>query len=595
MIDTANGQNNPFDAEYNFDFLDNYLSQVLSPVVEQSANQSESDAETLDDATSPDEEVDSNNEIESMEDVNTEMLLADDDPDEYAKFFTPQGSATSQIGGNLRFKDGTGNNGLKAPVLDILDGLSSVAGEVVVTSGKRSAAQNASAKGVKGSYHLSGDAVDIRPTAKINAYLSSAEGRKYISEKGYEVIDERKRAGHGAHWHLEPSSRQFGGGVPVANTKEEQYLGLNDGTLDELILPLKGTNTIRGLDSGRPVTVTDSKGNSKTLYGPNDTTRMKGELHERKYQVGGKTYKGNQQGFDKNTVYVDKGKGKMYFYDEQGNFQEREVLTGKNRKGHLLNPGYISTADDQSDSVKITPIGMWPLSDMENIYGSAGLSFEGGNGIALHHTYDEAYRNQFYYNNNVEDNAQSYGCVNCNKADADRVSKLYANKQAYVYDSNLSNEQNQKYTAVNDLIRKDNSLYGTLSKTFDKSKVVSYRQDKSGKLYNGNRVFDPSTDTLSSPETNMSPVVITNGKRYIAPGNINKNSKTIPENINKSSKTIEGSIVDFLVNEGVDYSKKNRAKIAEKLGMKNYNYTAEQNIQLLNHLKNNPNILNDFR
>lgn len=74
-------------------------------------------------------------------------------------------------------------------------------------------------------------------------------------------------------------SKQTGG---IAVTPEEQFIGLNNPYFDELLMPLQGTNTIRGLDSGQPVYVEDDFGNRKILYGPEDTTVLKGTVREKK-------------------------------------------------------------------------------------------------------------------------------------------------------------------------------------------------------------------------------------------------------------------------------------------------------------------------
>lgn len=72
------------------------------------------------------------------------------------------------------------------------------------------------------------------------------------------------------------------GGVPIARTKQQQYMGLNDENLDELILPLQGENIIRGLDSGSPVMIEDETGKRKVLRGPKHKAKMKGRVYEKK-------------------------------------------------------------------------------------------------------------------------------------------------------------------------------------------------------------------------------------------------------------------------------------------------------------------------
>jgi hypothetical protein len=184
--------------------------------------------------------------------------------------------------GAFQFKPGVSNEGLQSNVQGLINELSKVAGDFVITSGKRSQSENARLKGsARKSFHLSGEAVDIRPNENIDKFLSSQQGKKYLADRGFEAVDERGKKG-AAHWHIEPVNRQAGGSVPIARTKQQQVIGLNNDALDELILPLSGTNTIRGLDSGHPVMVQDENGNTKVLYGPKHTTRMKGRVFERK-------------------------------------------------------------------------------------------------------------------------------------------------------------------------------------------------------------------------------------------------------------------------------------------------------------------------
>jgi hypothetical protein len=197
---------------------------------------------------------------------------------------TDDGQFVSGAGpGAFSFKAGVSGQGLKSNTQSLINELSSVAGNFVVTSGKRSAKENAGLKGsAVNSFHLTGEAVDIRPNKNVDKFFSSSEGKKYLADRGYEVIDERNVKGVGAHWHVEPVKRQAGGIVPIAHTKEQQFVGLNDDAMESLILPLEGMNTVRGLDSGHPVLVKDETGKIKVLYGPKHTTRMKGRVFERK-------------------------------------------------------------------------------------------------------------------------------------------------------------------------------------------------------------------------------------------------------------------------------------------------------------------------
>lgn len=77
-------------------------------------------------------------------------------------------------------------------------------GNLTITSGLRSEEENTKIGGNPNSFHLKGDAIDLRPNATVDAFLTSAEGLKWLDSMGYEAVDERLAGGTGAHWHLEP-------------------------------------------------------------------------------------------------------------------------------------------------------------------------------------------------------------------------------------------------------------------------------------------------------------------------------------------------------------------------------------------------------
>jgi hypothetical protein len=74
--------------------------------------------------------------------------------------------------------------------------------------------------------------------------------------------------------------KQAGGNI--ARTKQQQYTGLNDESMDQLILPLEGENTIRGLDSYQPVLVEDDFGARQILRGPRHTMKTVGNVYEKR-------------------------------------------------------------------------------------------------------------------------------------------------------------------------------------------------------------------------------------------------------------------------------------------------------------------------
>lgn len=76
--------------------------------------------------------------------------------------------------------------------------------------------------------------------------------------------------------------KQNGGNIPIAYTLQDQYVGLNNDALQELLLPLQGENIIRGLDSGEPVLIKDAKGKQKILKGPKDQVIATGNVYEKR-------------------------------------------------------------------------------------------------------------------------------------------------------------------------------------------------------------------------------------------------------------------------------------------------------------------------
>lgn len=73
---------------------------------------------------------------------------------------------------------------------------------------------------------------------------------------------------------------QAGGEVDIAATPDEQYTGLNNSQFNDLLLPLEGVNTIRGIDDGTPIFAQDELGQQAVLQGAQHTVRMKGKVLE---------------------------------------------------------------------------------------------------------------------------------------------------------------------------------------------------------------------------------------------------------------------------------------------------------------------------
>jgi hypothetical protein len=80
---------------------------------------------------------------------------------------------------------------------------------------------------------------------------------------------------------------QSGGKVPVAQSYADKYHGLNNDTLNELLIKNNGYNQYRGLDSGKPVHLYDDLGASTVLFGPDDMATLYGNVYENRMQVAG--------------------------------------------------------------------------------------------------------------------------------------------------------------------------------------------------------------------------------------------------------------------------------------------------------------------
>lgn len=75
---------------------------------------------------------------------------------------------------------------------------------VVITSGLRSLEENTRIGGNPDSFHLKGDAMDLRPSPELDSYLTNPDTVSHLWSLGYEIVDERNKEGYDAHWHLEP-------------------------------------------------------------------------------------------------------------------------------------------------------------------------------------------------------------------------------------------------------------------------------------------------------------------------------------------------------------------------------------------------------
>lgn len=148
-------------------------------------------------------------------------------------------------------------------------------------------------------YYFVSDAWDFEPQSYSNAYVmgNPSEGQTPQNvRKSYQQAYLLQKAGNPFkvydRFYFNPQTGEYipddqvnkkqAGGVPIAHTAYDQYIGLNDDSLQELLLPLEGQNIIRGLDSGEPVEILDSKGKRKVLRGPKDQTIATGKVYEKR-------------------------------------------------------------------------------------------------------------------------------------------------------------------------------------------------------------------------------------------------------------------------------------------------------------------------
>lgn len=152
-------------------------------------------------------------------DVAAPIVNANGEVDEVPRVDLPSIKAKAAGGGdismsNVSFKKGVNKDTLSTQAKRVVTDLGKNVTDAVVTDTARSDAANKKAKGVKDSYHKTGDAVDFRDTPEVTKFFTSAKGKKWADDHGYQIIDERNRSGYAPHWHIEPKEK---GGATSAN------------------------------------------------------------------------------------------------------------------------------------------------------------------------------------------------------------------------------------------------------------------------------------------------------------------------------------------------------------------------------------------
>jgi hypothetical protein len=150
-----------------------------------------------------------------------------------------------------------------------------------------------------------------------------------------------------------------------------------------------------------------------------------------------------------------------------------EVLTGQATNFNEISG--LSVDDlEKFRNKRGTPIGVFPLTSDDNIYGYPGLRLDGSGNIAYHITYkgpDDLYRSALYNNNNLQDNYRSYGCINCEKPSLEKLLKFAKpNDKALIINSNLGFKNNENWIKkntpdlYNDLFKKEGGQTSWLNK-----------------------------------------------------------------------------------------------------------------------------------
>jgi hypothetical protein len=150
-----------------------------------------------------------------------------------------------------------------------------------------------------------------------------------------------------------------------------------------------------------------------------------------------------------------------------------EVLTGQATNFNEISG--LSVDDlEKFRNKRGTPIGVFPLTSDDNIYGYPGLRLDGSGNIAYHITYkgpDDLYRSALYNNNNLQDNYRSYGCINCEKPSLEKLLKFAKpNDKALIINSNLGFKNNENWikkntpNLYNDLFKKEGGQTSWLNK-----------------------------------------------------------------------------------------------------------------------------------
>jgi hypothetical protein len=156
-------------------------------------------------------------------------------------------------------------------------------------------------------------------------------------------------------------------------------------------------------------------------------------------------------------VVVDRGTNEAFVLGENNKYQ-MPVLTGKNRDSKANKNTYtVEQIDKIGDKAKVTPTGYY-IMDSKDVSPSGRIEYNNNirglrpitayntpkpeaKDLAVHQTYDPAYREQFY-TKPAEMRGQSYGCINGRCGDVAKMFRDVADKDTVlVIDSRLPNDK----------------------------------------------------------------------------------------------------------------------------------------------------------
>lgn len=280
-------------------------------------------------------------------------------------------------------------------------------------------------------------------------------------------------------------------------------------------------------------------------------------------------------------VLTDKANNRTYYGtkkpDGTWDINEFEVLTGKQGNKKRQEIGGLSLAElEANPEQKITPIGVFPLTYQKNIYGFPGYFMEGSTKdtrktvIAYHDTYvapNDTKRSTYYNNNNPYDNYASYGCVNCERPSLENLIKFVGKSgMTAIIDSRLSPSEISNW------------MYKNTPKSY-----IQYKEKPN--QINPKLPTKKPISTDSSKKMPVSKPQVPASQQVPVTRQMPASQQAPVSAPVARQKANPYSVVDYLSSRGQQYSKAYRSRLAEKLGIENYDYSANKNIELLKKLQ----------